>query len=117
MTRKQKAIRPLAVLHKSVCYHPATCEKCGLTLPHAGEENPLLRMFEASAGDGFAKSCRKAATHMPTSILIRNGKLPDPEVLVRTIQSVSWCRSCPELSNADSRIALLSFRRGRYQGE
>lgn len=74
-------------------------------------------MFEASAGGVLAKSCRKAATHMPTAILIRDSKLPNPEVLVRTIQSVSWIRSCPGLSNADSKIALLSLRRGRYQEE
>jgi hypothetical protein len=67
-------------------------------------------MFEASAGGVFAKSCRKAATHMPTAILIRDGKLPDPEVARSD-------RSYPGLSNADSRIALLSLRRGCYHGE
>jgi hypothetical protein len=54
-------------------------------------------MFEASAGGVFAKSCRKAATHMPKAILIRKSKLPDPEVLVRTDPAPGDPMQTPEL--------------------
>jgi len=74
-------------------------------------------MFEASAGGVFAKSCRKAATHIPTAILIRNGKLPDPE---SARSDYPKCFMDPILPRGHPmqtlKIALLSLRRGPLPG-
>src|SRR5947209_493475 len=67
MTRKQNHSGLGRASHECVLQatSPATCEKCGLTLPRRGRSTLLLRMFEASAGGVFPRPSGKTAAHMP----------------------------------------------------